>query len=62
MGEFLSTPLKDKQSEDGENSQVSLIKPNFKKKKIASLRFMCDARMEKKNGRCTYDLLRLRSK
>ena len=33
MGEFLSTPLKDKQSEDGENSQVSLIKPNFKKKK-----------------------------
>ncbi len=33
MGEFLSTPLKDKHSEDGENTQVS--KKSTQKKKIS---------------------------
>lgn len=33
MGEFLSTPLKDKHSEDGENTQVSKKSTQKKKQK-----------------------------
>ena len=50
MGEFLSTPIKEKQSEDGETTNVlsSIYNP---KVKIWGIR---NARLEKKNGRLSY--------
>jgi hypothetical protein len=52
MGEFLSTPVKEKISDDGENSFVSIFYNNILK--IAKIRFMLYARLEKKNGRFSY--------
>jgi hypothetical protein len=48
MGEFLSTPIKDKVIEDGENSYVYI---SYKKVSFCSRRY---ARMEKENGGRTY--------
>ncbi len=46
MGEFLSTPIKDHVSEDGENA---IVRNKFKL--LVTLRSLRYARMEEKNGR-----------
>jgi hypothetical protein len=52
MGEFLSTPIRDKVSEDNENEIVKEIINNLYK--LVKIRSMWYARMEKKNGRFSY--------
>ncbi len=49
MGEFLSTPIKEKVSEDSENSLVIYLI-----NQLVKIRCMWHARMEKENGRLTY--------
>lgn len=49
MGEFLSTPIRDKVSEDSDNSLV-IIRFN----QLDQIRCMWDARLEKENGRLTH--------
>lgn len=51
MGEFLSTPIKDKVSEDGESDSVNKI---YLIIYIVKIRSMWNARMEKANGRFSY--------
>ena len=51
MGEYLSTPNREKKSEEGENGKVSnLIITYF----IDALRSLGNAGMAKKHGGCTY--------
>ena len=54
MGEFLSTPVKEKISDDGENSVVKnkIFKLFFNN--IVKIWFMFYARLEKKTGRFPY--------
>ena len=54
MGEFLSVPVKDKVSDDGENSVVKnkIFKLFFNS--IVKIWFMFYARLEKKTGRFPY--------
>lgn len=47
MGDFLTTPIKDKHSEDKENGYVKI-------NNIASNWCLWDARLEKENGRLTH--------
>ena len=54
MGEFLSTPVKEKISDDGENSVVINYIFNYLFIDIVKIWFMFYARLEKKTGRFTY--------
>jgi hypothetical protein len=49
MGEFLSTPIRDKVSEDNENSLV-----NINLNRLDKIWCMWHARLEKKNGGLTH--------
>ena len=52
MGEYLSSPKKDKDSTDGGNAVVSFTVPlDFI---IDEIRSLWDARLEKINGGCSY--------
>jgi hypothetical protein len=62
MGEFLSTPIKDKQSEDGENSIVKHhIKPLYNHH-IVTFWVLFNARMEETYGRRSLCIIRSGSK
>jgi hypothetical protein len=56
MGEFLSTPIKDKVSEDNEDKNVTLTNKKFSPKifNIDKIWSLWNARMEKENGRFSH--------
>ena len=54
MGEFLSVPVKDKVSDDGENSVVKNKNFKYLFNNIVKIWVMFYARLEKKTGRFSY--------